>query len=130
MSRILSLTAAEAETQWDSVRQDFGEADTLTPRFRSPSQRPLKKQIPIRNAAKIAQAGRIVINLRKQDDAWLLTVKDDGVGLRTDAAPTGGMDLRILQYRARIIHGTLTVTNNDDGGLLVPCMAPEAQLET
>lgn len=38
------------------------------------------------------------------------------------------MGLRIMQYRARIIQGTLTVRNNDDGGVLVSCTAPAADL--
>ena len=81
-------------------------------------------QEAVQNATKHSKASHIVISLRKQDGAWLLTVKDDGIGLPANAQPTGGMGLRILQYRARIIQGTLTVHNNPNRGVTVACSAP------
>lgn len=81
-------------------------------------------QEAVQNAGKHSKASHIVISLRKQNGAWLLTVKDDGIGLPANAQPTGGMGLRILQYRARIIQGTLTVCNNPDRGVTVACSAP------
>ncbi len=85
-------------------------------------------QEAVQNAAKHAQAKKIVIRLDWHDDAWLLRIEDDGIGLPGDAQLTGGMGLRIMQYRARIIQGRLTVRNNDRGGVLVSCSAPAAQL--
>jgi two-component system, LuxR family, sensor kinase FixL len=85
-------------------------------------------QEAVQNAAKHAQAKNIIIRLGRQGDTWLLSIEDDGVGLPGDAQPSGGMGLRIMQYRARIIQGTLTVRNNDHGGVLVSCSAPAAQL--
>ncbi|MBC8125965.1 MAG: PAS domain S-box protein, partial [Gloeobacteraceae cyanobacterium ES-bin-144] len=87
-------------------------------------------QEAVQNAAKHAQAQKIVIRLDWHDDAWLLRIEDDGIGLPEDAQQTGGMGLRIMQYRARIIRGRLTVRNNEHGGLLVSCSAPAAQLES
>ena len=84
-------------------------------------------QEAVQNAAKHAQAKNIIIRLGRQGDAWLLSIEDDGVGLPGDAQPSGGMGLRIMQYRARIIQGTLTVRNNDHGGVVVSCSAPAAQ---
>ncbi len=86
-------------------------------------------QEAVQNATKHAQAKNIHIRLGRQDGSWLLTVKDDGVGLPDDAHQASGMGLRILQYRARIIQGTLSVTNNADGGVLVSCSAPASQFE-
>ena len=81
-------------------------------------------QEAIQNAAKHAQATSIFVRLRKTKDTWLLTVKDDGVGLKHDMAETEGMGLRIMQYRAGIIQGTLSVGDNKGGGVLVSCIAP------
>lgn len=81
-------------------------------------------QEAVQNAAKHSKASHIVISLRQENGAWLLTVKDDGIGLPANAQPTKGMGQRILQYRARIIQGTLTVRNNPDRGVTVACSAP------
>lgn len=85
-------------------------------------------QEALQNALKHAQAKKIVIRLDRHDEAWLLRIEDDGIGLPGDSQMTGGMGLRIMQYRARIIHGRLTVRNNEHGGVLVSCLAPAAQL--
>lgn len=81
-------------------------------------------QEAVQNAAKHAHAKKILIHLSQQDGAWLLTVRDDGDGLGDKAPGAGGMGLRIMQYRARIIKGTLSVGNADGGGVLVTCTAP------
>jgi signal transduction histidine kinase len=81
-------------------------------------------QEAVQNAAKHAQATKILIRLVTEKDLWLLTVKDNGVGLRNDTPESEGMGLRIMQYRARIIHGTLSVDNAEGGGVLVSCRAP------
>ena len=78
------------------------------------------------NAGKHAHAKNILIRLSKQEDAWLLSIEDDGVGLPDSFPKLGGMGLRIMQYRARIIHGTLSVRNKDGGGVLVTCTVPAA----
>lgn len=81
-------------------------------------------QEAIQNAAKHAQATKILIRLVQEKDLWLLTVKDNGVGLRHDTPESEGMGLRIMQYRAGIIRGTLSVGNAEGGGVLVSCRAP------
>jgi signal transduction histidine kinase len=81
-------------------------------------------QEAVQNAAKHAQATKILIRLVQEKDLWLLTVKDNGVGLRHDTPESEGMGLRIMQYRAGIIRGTLSVGNAEGGGVLVSCRAP------
>ena len=81
-------------------------------------------QEAVQNACKHAQATEILICLSKRDGAWLLTVKDNGMGLLDNGRKDGGMGLRIMQYRARIIGGKLSVSNAEDGGVIVSCSAP------
>jgi two-component system, NarL family, sensor histidine kinase DegS len=52
-----------------------------------------------------------------------LTVEDDGDG---DAAslPRGGLGLRTMRYRARLIGGTLDFATRERGGLVVRCHCP------
>ncbi len=85
-------------------------------------------QEAVQNAVKHAHAGKIVIHLSNQNGSWLLTVRDDGTGLRPDVPETGGMGLRIMQYRARIIQGTLSVADAAGGGVLVSCAAPAGEV--
>ncbi len=89
-------------------------------------------QEAVRNAIKHAHAKQIFIRLGKRKDAWYLTVRDDGIGLAESSSKTssksssksGGMGLRIMQYRAQIIHGTLRVSDDERGGTLVSCTVP------
>ena len=85
-------------------------------------------QEAIQNAAKHSQAGKIHIQLNKSKGEWRLTVRDDGVGLPDNSPECGGMGLRIMSYRARIINGTVSVSNADGGGVIVTCIAPAPDL--
>jgi signal transduction histidine kinase len=84
-------------------------------------------QEAIHNATKHASAKNILVRLATQKDGWALTVKDDGVGLRQDPHKAGGMGLRIMQYRARMIGATCDVRNDKDGGVILSCIAPVRQ---
>ena len=82
-------------------------------------------QEAVQNAIKHAHAEKILIRLRKKKGSWLLTVKDDGVGLPDGARATEGMGLRIMRYRAQLNQGTLLVENDESGsGALVTCTVP------
>lgn len=81
-------------------------------------------QEAVQNAIKHAHADQILIQLRKKKGVLHLTVWDDGVGLPDRALENGGMGLRIMQYRAQIILGTLRVGHEKGGGTLVSCSVP------
>ncbi len=54
-----------------------------------------------------------------------LNIEDDGIGLG-DATRNGkGMGLRIMQFRAEEIGGTLTVGPGKGGGTMVSCRLPD-----
>jgi PAS domain S-box-containing protein len=84
-------------------------------------------QEAIHNAAKHSQAKHIHIHLTTQEGNWVLTVKDDGVGLRRDRQQASGIGLRIMQHRANRIGGTLQVGNADGGGVIISCAVPAVQ---
>jgi len=81
-------------------------------------------QEAVQNAIKHAHAKTILIHLSNTNGSWLLTVRDDGIGLPENMSEKDGMGLRIMQYRARIMDGTLSITNAEGGGVLVTCTAP------
>lgn len=61
-------------------------------------------QEALSNAARHAKAGRITVELSGSDGELLMQVEDDGTGLRPGHA-AGGMGLRTMGYRARIVGG-------------------------
>jgi PAS domain S-box-containing protein len=81
-------------------------------------------QEAVHNATKHAKANKILIGLTVAHDTWALTVKDDGVGLGRDAHQAKGMGVHVMEYRARMIGGTLSLRNGAGGGALVSCVVP------
>jgi two-component system, NarL family, sensor histidine kinase FusK len=81
-------------------------------------------QEAVHNAVKHSQAKHIHIQLTTKERDWVLTVKDDGVGVRRDRQQADGLGLRIMQYRANRIGGTLRTGNADTGGFTVSCRIP------
>ncbi|HUJ09353.1 MAG TPA: PAS domain S-box protein [Verrucomicrobiae bacterium] len=80
-------------------------------------------QEAVHNAIKHSQAGRIVVRLETRDGSVILTVRDDGVGLPPDSE-LKGMGLRIMQYRAETVGGTVSVENQPSKGVIVTCSVP------
>jgi len=78
-------------------------------------------QEAVNNAAKHAQAEHIAVKLGRKDRRITIQVHDDGVSIPGDLKQTGGMGLRIMQYRAAVIGATLDIRPGDGGGTLVTC---------
>jgi PAS domain S-box-containing protein len=82
-------------------------------------------QEAVSNAVKHGKATEISIHL-KADPGWIyLGVSDNGMGFDPDKlAPSHGMGLRIMKFRADMIGGTFTLERNAQGGMVVLCSAP------
>lgn len=79
-------------------------------------------QEAVTNAVKHACPGRVLIHLHCSSRRCLaLVVRDDGVGRKKAARSEGGLGLRIMEYRARAIQGTLTIDDSVEGGTTVTC---------
>jgi len=81
----------------------------------------------ISNAVKHGKPGRIEIGLATEPSHLRLRIKDDGRGFRIEAARRGGMGLRIMQYRAHVIGGVLTIQSRPSRGTEVQCLVPMKQ---
>ncbi|MBS3735130.1 MAG: PAS domain-containing protein [Phycisphaerae bacterium] len=81
-------------------------------------------QEAVTNAVKHAEAGRIDIALRRDDDEVVLTVTDDGVGLGDEPHRSKGMGLGIMRYRAGVMDATLQVGPGEAGGTCVKVSVP------
>jgi len=81
-------------------------------------------QEAVNNAIRHAQASRIELSLRREDDALCLEVADDGLGF-PGTRRTEGMGLRTMEYRAHLLEGDFAVTRAVSGGTLVSCRVPD-----
>lgn len=81
-------------------------------------------QEAVSNAFKHGKAKEITIGLDCEPGRISLSVSDNGVGLSRQSAKNKGMGLRIMQYRAGMLGGTLSVERNSNGGTSVVCLVP------
>lgn len=78
------------------------------------------------NAVKHGQAKKIVIRLETSNDATILSISDDGVGLPEIPRGGNGMGLRIMAYRASVIGAVFNIESLPAGGTRVTCALPLA----
>jgi signal transduction histidine kinase len=82
-------------------------------------------QEAVSNAVKHGQARRIEIGLTAKGRSMTLAVKDNGRGIPRKLPKLKGMGLRIMNYRAEVIGGTLRVEPVPGGGTRVLCTVTE-----
>ena len=78
-------------------------------------------QEAMNNAVKHAKATRIDITLAKSAGGLLLSIKDNGVGFSIDNPSGGGIGLRIMRHRAKMVGGALSIERVPEGGTLITC---------
>ncbi|BBO70578.1 hypothetical protein DSCA_45080 [Desulfosarcina alkanivorans] len=75
-------------------------------------------QEAVNNAVRHGQATAITITMRVDGDRLTVSVHDDGRGIPSDLE-TRGMGLRIMGFRANMIHAALDIGGHEDGGTVV-----------
>ena len=78
-------------------------------------------QEAMNNSAKHGKARHILVTLKSNGDRIELSVSDDGTGFSPESR-VDGLGLRIMNYRARRIGGSLEVTASPQGGTRVTCL--------
>ena len=83
-------------------------------------------QEAVTNAARHSGASVVTVRLSSADDHVRLTISDDGKGLPAcPSRQTGtGMGLRIMEFRARMIHAQFAIERTRRGGTRVSCRLP------
>jgi PAS domain S-box-containing protein len=81
-------------------------------------------QEAIHNGITHGEAGAIEIELSMNGANLCLRVQDDGTGFQPEGSRPGGIGLRVMQYRARSIGGSLRVSSEPQRGTEVHCMVP------
>jgi two-component system CheB/CheR fusion protein len=75
----------------------------------------------VNNAVKHGGGKNIEIRLSADDGSVTLCIRDDGKGLPPDVNNSSGMGLHIMNYRAKMIGGTLEIKPCSERGTLVSC---------
>lgn len=78
----------------------------------------------IHNVVKHARAANALVTAGRDGSVYVVTVTDDGQGIRPGDAPTGHVGLRLLGDTLRDIGGSLTVTNAFVGGTVLTARFP------
>ena len=82
----------------------------------------------VTNAIEHGRAKAIRIRLRQRDGQLLLTVVADGTPFAQKPDVHRGMGLRTMAYRARMVGGVLEIASQPEGGTMVTCSVPLANL--
>jgi PAS domain S-box-containing protein len=78
----------------------------------------------VNNAIKHGVARQIAIHLSADGQQGSLTIRDDGCGIGDTVPGNKGMGLHLMNYRARMIGGSLEVHRVATGGTVVTCWFP------
>jgi two-component system CheB/CheR fusion protein len=81
-------------------------------------------QEAVTNAIRHGHARNITIGLAVVKGGGVLTIRDDGCGF--DPVPKGqpGLGIRIMNYRAKLISGSLSLQSSPQSGTVVRCHFP------
>lgn len=82
-------------------------------------------QEAVRNALHHGHARHIRLVLTSTADRVQLRVEDDGQGLPADFLQRHGLGIRIMEYRAAMVAGTLGIHAGAQGGTVVTCTFPQ-----
>jgi len=80
------------------------------------------------NAIKHGQATRIVISLEAIDAGLRLCISDNGSGIPDPVPNSGGMGLRIIADRAKVIGAKLAIRRSMAGGAEISCMLSQVDI--
>lgn len=78
-------------------------------------------QEAVSNAIKHGRATEIEISLTASPERVLLSIKDNGIGIASDRPSSNGMGLRIMNRRAAVSGGKLSIQRNETGGTTAVC---------
>jgi signal transduction histidine kinase len=80
------------------------------------------------NAIKHGKATEILVSLKVAATDVVLRIQDNGCGLGKDGPKSTGIGLRVIQHRARMIAGDVSIRPRKEGGVVVTCTLPKSIL--
>lgn len=85
-------------------------------------------QESLTNVARHAGATRVDIGLTMRDGEWVLSIRDDGTGIATDAVGREGIGLIGMRERIQMLGGRFSVLSPPGGGTEVEAIVPATTL--
>jgi PAS domain S-box-containing protein len=85
-------------------------------------------QEAVTNAVKHAEATLIQVRLDIQAALVTLTVVDDGIGLPLQPVSSDRLGLRLMRYRADMIHAKFAITRIEPHGTRITCECPQGDV--
>ena len=80
-------------------------------------------QEAINNAVKYSKASNITLQLKTHLNQMMLVIQDDGIGIDLkETKANWGIGLKIMQYRASSINGSLFIESTPGNGTIVRCI--------
>jgi PAS domain S-box-containing protein len=86
-------------------------------------------QEAVNNAIKHGKPASIAIALTSVNGRGSLVIQDDGMGFEPASAAHPGLGLRIMQYRAKMIGGSLELESFPGVGTIVSCSFPTREVQ-
>ena len=87
-------------------------------------------QESLNNAVKHANASRINVSLKTEQDHGVLEVLDNGIGIPFDLEDSSGLGLNIMKHRCGLFDGEITINPAGERGTKVCCRFPINSKET
>jgi len=81
-------------------------------------------QEAVTNAVRHGRASSVEFRLEDSPGHIALSIIDNGVGFTRKRSKSGGMGLRIMNYRAAMMGGSLVIQPNSSRGMTVSCTVP------
>ena len=87
-------------------------------------------QESLNNAIKHADASRINVSLKTEQDHGVLEILDNGIGIPFDQDHSSGLGLNIMKHRCGLFDGEITINPAGERGTKVCCRFPLNSKET
>lgn len=84
-------------------------------------------QEALQNSIRHGQPTKITVRLELHKEHGEMTITDNGVGFDQNVDSTFGNGLKIMHFRASLVHGTLNITSNKGQGTVVSLRFPIIQ---
>ena len=78
-------------------------------------------QESLHNAVKHSQGTQVRIKMENQNNKVILSIEDNGIGIQEKTIDRKGMGLKIMEYRARAIGASFSISRNDPQGTKITC---------
>jgi signal transduction histidine kinase len=81
-------------------------------------------QEALSNIVKHANASHVWVDLSREDDNFILTVQDNGLGFEQEKMQSNGMGLSNMQERVTIAGGLFSIQSNQRRGTILTAQFP------